>query len=98
MTAPAPAHPRWCQQREHCATRGAHRGRLVVICTADNGQAPVTAQIVQAVLAGDPYVVITGDEGHLVLSTRQARALGFALYNAAKQAGVRLDDADRGRS
>ena len=42
--------------------------------------------------------MVCGDEGHVVLSLRQARALGYALGHAAKQAGVRLDDADRGRS
>jgi len=92
-------HPRWCQDRQHCATRGAHRGRLVIIRTADGDRAPITAQLVQG-LAGDlslPYVVITGDDGHVVCSLRQARALGFALGNAARQAGVR-NDADRGRS
>jgi hypothetical protein len=80
-----PTHPHWCVSRDQCADRKAHHGRLIEIRSTSGDYAPVTLQLVQA-LVGDPYIAVTGEAGHVVLSLRQARALAYAATVEARRA------------
>jgi hypothetical protein len=79
-----PTHPHWCASRDQCADRGTHRGRLVEIRALDGEHAPVTLQLIQSLAAGEPYIVVTGSVGHVVLSIRQARAMAYATVLQAR--------------
>jgi hypothetical protein len=82
------SHPQWCEHRDQCATRGAHCGRLVTVNSVGGDFAPVTVQLVQARLFGEPYLVVKGESGHVVMSLNQGRAVGWALAQQAR-AGAR---------
>jgi hypothetical protein len=87
MNLPNLTHPWWCASRDQCADRGAHRGRLISIRSASGDFAPLTVQLCLALATdAEPYIVIAGESGAVLLSIRQARALSYACTVEARRA------------
>jgi hypothetical protein len=59
---------------------------LIEVKSLSDDHPSVSLQLGQSTVAGEPYITVVGEAGHVVLSIRQARAMSYALTVEGRRA------------